>query len=564
VKYLPRNLKLRTILVGVGICSLILPVGAFGLLRIYQNELIRQTESELISQAVILSELISVEMWHSPSDEIALRCAPPSNMDPKVRAILAVLHNPNEIPRDDKVDSNAIFPSLHLLNTTILDETKQTEVRPFLATPSEVSFGQKIRPLLENVGSKLLSGIRLTNYQGIVISGSSKDSVHSFLGGREEFLGARTGNTVSLLRKRESNHPNPPLNSISRAADIRVFVAKPLLWQGLFCGSIILSRTPTTIQYALYPFRWQIAAATAFLVGLMTVIATVISRTLSDPLQQLGRHASFVASGGRVKDVGEASFRVEEFDELAKSIQKMAVSLENQAEAINAFALHVSHELKTPLTSIIGASEILYDHAGEFDREDVLKFNNMILEDATRMTGMLNSLLKFTKAANVRASLQICEFSLEPILQRLLERFGPKCHSFKVTNTEAPEVLGDAALTESILQQLLQNAVLYGGGNVQINIRREQNFKTSGSQIASQKNIPYIAIDVINDGPEISASNLKKIFELFFTTSASTGGTGMGLPISRKMAEVQNGSLTCESLPGLTKFSLTLPASCPN
>ena len=234
-----------------------------------------------------------------------------------------------------------------------------------------------------------------------------------------------------------------------------------------------------------------------------------------------------------------------DYNLVSEAIAHMAEVLETRAEYISTFASGVSHEFKTPLTSIRGAVELLRDHLVEMTPEERNRFLDNLEQDADRLDRLVNRLTDLARADVVRPGAGITP--LAPVLSALAERFRHHGVDLKLTSDgDLADVAMEREVLESILINLLDNARLHGGPRVQI--------------AAKHSDRPdLISVTITDNGAGISAGNARRIFDRFFTTARDRGGSGLGLSIVRTLVEGHGGTISVESEPGRTTFEVRLP-----
>ncbi|SLN19922.1 Sensor protein RstB [Roseovarius litorisediminis] len=254
---------------------------------------------------------------------------------------------------------------------------------------------------------------------------------------------------------------------------------------------------------------------TAWLIAWMAIVATVILgfllwRLVLRPVYALTAHANAVKEGRRDAPL-PPHFGTPEITDLARAVQEMAATLQDRETGLRAYTDHVTHELKSPLTSLIGAAELL-DGADKADRAQLI---STIRTSAQTMQGQLEALRQLAVAR-------------EPL------GIGPSRLSEVVPGVRADltiEVNGDPALPmdaralEVVLGHLAQNAAAHGADRLVISA-------AEGGVLVS------------DNGPGIAPGNRDRIFDPFFTTRRGAGGTGMGLAIARTMLQAAGGKIS--------------------
>jgi two-component system phosphate regulon sensor histidine kinase PhoR len=215
----------------------------------------------------------------------------------------------------------------------------------------------------------------------------------------------------------------------------------------------------------------------------------------------------------------------------------------------------VSHELKTPLTSILGFVETLKDGAIE-DRLNRLKFLQIIEDHSKKLQCLIEDLLFLSKMESQKDPLRRQSLDLEKLLERSLEVFSGALKEKKIQLekdfTPTPfRIEADPVLLERALSNLIDNAIKYNRPGGKISVR-------------ASKSAGQAAIRISDTGIGIAESDLPRIFERFYraekSRSRESGGTGLGLSITKHVAERHGGSVAAQSVLGEgSSFTLTIP-----
>jgi len=212
------------------------------------------------------------------------------------------------------------------------------------------------------------------------------------------------GRFRSVMRIRISKHEPPPVYSLSRGTGVRVFTAMPVIVRGRVAGVVYASRTPSNVFKSLYDERRKVALAGFCIVALTLLIGFVFQRTITGPMRELIRRTAAIGRGQT--DMFEPLTRhgTAEFAQLSQSFVDMAARLNRRSDFVTTFAAHVSHELKSPLTAIQGAAELLRDDAGAslkaMNDSDRCRFLDNIVSDAGRLTAIVQRLRELARAEN--------------------------------------------------------------------------------------------------------------------------------------------------------------------
>jgi signal transduction histidine kinase len=519
------RISVRRILWFVSLLFLMLPIGGIYFLRLYETTLIQQTESELISQAAFVAAIYK--------QNIAQALA--RNDQTLADYGLPLSHNAGGV--------QFIQPHLDLAQE-IIYAPRPVPVKAQMPLDSiSVSAGQALQVVLADTQKITLSGIKVLNYNGFVVSG--KEEYGLSFAHAEEFLRARHGEFVSLLRHRRMPKSPAALDSMSRNSSINVFVALPIVWNERFIGVVWLNRTPNDIWQTLYNKRIPLLWTTLLLILFAFLMSVLTSLTITRPIRQLVQKTRLISENDPAGLVRLAHPITSEMAELADSVASMARTIQTRTTYIRDFTTHVSHEFKTPLTAIQGGIELLQDHLETMPREQQRKFLNNLAEDSERLKRLVMRLLELAKADMSEASRQTT--SLLPLLATLTERFQPLGLSIEVHQPETPEGLTiwiNQETLATVLGSLLENSLQADASQVEISLA----LRDTTALLLLQDN-----------GPGISTANQSEIFTPFFTTKRATGGTGLGLSITQSLLTRQGGTIRYVPSQSGACFQLELP-----
>ncbi len=360
-----------------------LPLASLVLFRFYENQLVRQTEAELIAQGAALGAVFAHELRDDPVLP-TLPAAPPAAMSAD--------------PGHGRF--RPVEPALDLADDPVLPPRPLARAT---GRPSPLAKeGAAMTDILIATQRSTLTGFRLLDPWGTVIAGA--DEVGLSLAEVEEVRDALAGRYRSVLRRRISDEPTPPLYSISRGARLRVFAAMPVVSQERLVGVVYLSRTPNNILRHLYVERGKLALAGLTMGGATLAIAFVFMRTIGRPIYELRRRTARIAAGDADALRPLRRHGTREMAELSDAFLEMARQLEGRSEAVRVFATHLSHELKSPLTAIRGAVELVRDEGTEMDEAIRRRFLDNVLSDTHRLGLLVQRLIELTRAESTMAT----------------------------------------------------------------------------------------------------------------------------------------------------------------
>ena len=227
------------------------------------------------------------------------------------------------------------------------------------------------------------------------------------------------------------------------------------------------------------------------------------------------------------------------------------------------FFANMSHELRTPLNAILGYGEMLYEDCEDLGYDDLLPDLKKITSSGSHLLSLINNILDLSKIEAGKMELFITSFEIENMIQTIKDVSEPlaaKNDNGFVINLDG--AMGSMSQDETKLRQCLTNFLSNGfkftkNGTVTLDVK---------SRLDGE--IEFIDFAVIDTGAGMSAEGVAKVFEEYTqaerSTSANYGGTGLGLPISKKFAEMMGGDVVVTSEEGKgSVFTLSVPRECP-
>ncbi|WP_170564909.1 ATP-binding protein [Ruegeria atlantica] len=473
------------------VCVALVTLPIIGVLgaRLSSNQFARETERSLLSQAVIFAEVYadafsrlqpSPDVGHSLSAEQAERLSQDFHPIP---ASLDLFRGQVSPPRPNAVSSD------EPLNTPYME------------------ISQTLSQLARSAKKTTLSGYVFVDHAGRVIASSGSVS-GSFLH-VPEVTQALQGETVSLLRYRDDLSKQHLLNSISRDTSYRVFVAHPVVLNERVIGAVYLSRTPMDLRKFLFQERFTLGSVVVFMLASAAMVGWMMWRLISKPIRDLSSQSRDVASGLKPTPDPVRHYGVQELADLGNNVVSMAATLSERSTAIETYTSHVTHELKSPVTAILGAAELLSDGPSAVSGDRNQKLVRNIQEEGLRMNALLVRLRELA-----RASIQSdpTPTSLAEIVQAASAEFpNQEIVLHAPSDTQLP-LSKDQGLI--VLHHLLQNAFQHEATRVDITFEATSN-----------------SLIVADNGTGISPRNNVRVTDPFFTTRRDQGGTGLGLSI---------------------------------
>jgi two-component system, OmpR family, sensor kinase len=301
----------------------------------------------------------------------------------------------------------------------------------------------------------------------------------------------------------------------------------------------------STLISLLTPFLW--AAIISLVIS--TIIAIFLARSIYRPVQRLTTAVENITQGNYDQSIPLEG--PQELKELAVGFNNMSSQVRESQQQLRHFVADVSHQLKSPLTSIQGFGQAMLDGTAgdEATRE---KASRIIVDESKRMLRQVNELLELSRMQSGQVQMKKEQVDVEEIIVRCREIFDSKIQEKKLhlmTNLEnLSPVIGDADRLEDVFCNLLDNAI--------------KNTPAYGEvHITANKRNRAVEISITDTGPGISQEQIPFLFKRFQKGTDLHSGTGLGLAIAREIVLAHGGSIKVTSNPGEgAKFTVTLPA----
>ena len=215
--------------------------------------------------------------------------------------------------------------------------------------------------------------------------------------------------------------------------------------------------------------------------------------------------------------------------------------------------VYLAHDIKTPLTSMIGYLSIL-DEIDDMPKKKQKNYISIALDKSYRLEDLINELFDVARFNSEKMVLEKEELNLNLMLEQIIDDFYPTLRelnkSIKLNYNESISINGDPDKLSRVFNNLIKNAISYSKeeSEIVINLKKDNN---------------NAIVEVINKGKQISKEKLSKIFEKFYRLDSArtsrTGGSGLGLAIAKDIVELHNGTIIAESNEEETTFRVTLP-----
>lgn len=290
--------------------------------------------------------------------------------------------------------------------------------------------------------------------------------------------------------------------------------------------------------------------ASLFATLFLAISGLFFIRSIVFPVQSINKTAKQIASGDMHARI-DIPVKDDEIGELCHTINEMAEELSETETIKNDFISTVSHELRTPLTAIKGWGETIRE-VGSEDSEIMQKGLDIIIDEAGRLSDIVNDLLDFSRIENGRFTLKKAKMNIISELEQSMLMFKERAQrEGKEFIYNVPEeiiiILGDANRIRQVLINVLDNAFKY--------TKREEMIA-----ISAQRKKDQIIIRIADTGRGIPKEALPKIKEKFYKANVVEKGSGIGLAVAEEIISLHGGEIAIESVEnsGTTIF-ITLP-----
>lgn len=293
---------------------------------------------------------------------------------------------------------------------------------------------------------------------------------------------------------------------------------------------ILIESTISPVGATIETLRIELYWVTGILIIIAFIMAFILSRKTSKPIEKLNESAKLLAQGNYDIDFSINGYR--EVEELGSTLNIAEVELSKVENLRRELLANISHDLRTPLTMITGYAEVMRDIPGEQTPENV----QVIIDEATRLTTLVNDLLDISKLQSGVQTLnqEVYNFTQEvdDILKRYAKLIEQNQYSIDFEFDKEVKVFADKSKIDQVIYNLINNAVNYTGADKKVLIRQIANENT-------------VRLEVTDTGAGIEPEQLKYIWDRYYKLDKNHKraqiGTGLGLSIVRGVMELHNG-----------------------
>lgn len=325
---------------------------------------------------------------------------------------------------------------------------------------------------------------------------------------------------------------------------------RPLFNDDYFCGVIVIVTSADEIESSLTSVYKMIWTSTLIVVIISALsINYFTKKKLINPLKEINLVANKLSKGEVDKRIYIDS--KDEIGELARSFNLMAKSLEAVDTNRKKFISNVSHELRSPITSIKGFISGILDGVIPKDKENY--YLKIVYDEINRLARLVNELLDLSSMEVGKFTFEIKEVDINDLVEKCLINLESKINDYgvKVSTTLENEQLFVYADSDRIMQvitNILDNAIKYGGSGGVVII----NTKVRGNKVN---------ISIYNNGPTLTEDEMDHIWERFYKSDmarTNKDSTGLGLPISRLILSQHNQDIWVQNENDGVVFTFTL------
>lgn len=403
-----------------------------------------------------------------------------------------------------------------------------------------------VKSTLDVMNQATVSDYFISDLKGNVIICANKDSV---VCDRHKALAVSKKHMEMAIEGGFSDYA-----TLDEFGEGRFLVAVPVKVSGEVIGVVFAVEDAIT---GLLPYVSSIVTVvlSIMFVALVIVFFAIftITKGITEPLSEMEEVTSHIAKGDFSHRVNE-NYKDRDFSEFASSLNKMADELAIEEQSRRSFVANVSHELKTPMTSIGGFIDGILD--GTVPPEDEKKYLRIVSNEVKRLSRMVVSMLNLSKIEAGEVSINETEYDIGNQLFETLLSFEKRIDEGKINidgfeNMGTVNVRADKDLLQQVIYNLIDNAVKFTPEGGTISFHAENDRKNT-------------TVSIRNSGQGVSPEEISRIFERFYKVDKSrsydTKGVGLGLYIVKTVINMHDGKIFAESSPGeYTEFRFVLP-----
>lgn len=278
--------------------------------------------------------------------------------------------------------------------------------------------------------------------------------------------------------------------------------------------------------------------------GIAFVLVYISSKTISKPIHQINEAAKVIADGNFEKRLNVKSR--DEVGQLAESFNNMAESLDHNERSRREFIANISHDLRSPLTSMKGFLQAIID--GTIPKDGQEKYLNIVLDESDRLSKLANDILDINKIQSLEIGLDLTDFDINELIRKTVIMFETRITNKNIEldisfADEKTVVNADVEKIQRVLYNLVDNAIKFTPPAGKITM--STSLKDSGK----------VSVRIKDTGCGIAPEEQKQIFDRFYKVDTSRGedkkGSGLGLSIVKEFIKAHDETITVNSDTGM-------------
>lgn len=289
------------------------------------------------------------------------------------------------------------------------------------------------------------------------------------------------------------------------------------------------------IREIIYIVRRSLGFTIVNVILISIILIRINMKKMLQPLTQINEATKKVAKGDY--DIELETKREDEIGELTQNFNKMIKGLKSTENLQKEFINNVSHEIRTPISSIEGFAQILKDNS--LSQEEREEYTNIIIEESERLINLTGKMLKLSKLHNQNVIVNKKEIWIDEQIRKAVSVLEPKWKEKNINisvKLEPKTFLGDEDLIFQVWINLIENAIKFSnnGGTIEIKVYEEKN---------------NITVMIKDYGIGMSENEIEKAFERFYQIDKlhAAEGSGLGLAIVKRIIELSSGEIEIKS-----------------
>lgn len=373
---------------------------------------------------------------------------------------------------------------------------------------------------------------------------------------------------ASMLAQARQDQTRRLANAILRRTIVNVVLFSMAYMTGFFLFVATLGSAASNLVYRLVFYNdrvhglvamlFIVLAVCGFVLGIVLVVRAGIKRALEYFDLLLDSVSDILAKReGPVVLPAELGPTAAALNGIKLESEQNERAAKAAEERKNELVVYLAHDIKTPLTSIIGYLSLL-DESPDLPTEARARYTGVTLSKAYRLEELLEEFFEITRYNLQALPIERSRFDGALFVNQVIEEFYPLAEGRALNLVyEGPDelsVFADASRVARVLNNVMKNAVAYADSGTDVRVR-------TGLTVAADGFV-WWELTVTDQGRELSAQHLERIFEKFFRADearSSSGGAGLGLAIAREIARAHGGDIYASSDAGVTSFTIWIP-----